>query len=95
LRVVFDAVATACCCHQCSRVLIDKTAVEGTAKDVFQQLVEEHVAKAFPRDVRIALLFAESVSLHRFEAAVDSRGNIDFLRIFRDRDKALAWLLKN
>jgi hypothetical protein len=94
-RAVFDAVATACRDNTCSRILLDRTAVEGTAKDVVQQLVGEHVAKTFPRGVRIALLIPESISLHRFEAAVASRGNIDFLRIFWDRDKALGWLLEN
>ena len=94
-QIVFDAVATACRDDHCSRVLIDRTAVEGTAKDVVQQLVAEHVAKTFPPGVRIALLIPEFISLHRFEAAVVSRGNIDFLRIFRDRDKALDWLLNN
>jgi hypothetical protein len=94
-QLIFDAVATTCRENQCSRVLLDRTVVEGTAKDVVQQLVGEHVAKTFPRAVRIALLIPESISLHRFEAAVASRGNIGFLRIFRDRDQAVEWLLNN
>lgn len=92
-QAVFDAVATACRSYQCSRVLIDRTAVQGIAKDVVQQFVGEQLAKTFPRGVRIALLIPDAISLHRFEAAVASRGNIGFLRIFWDRDKALAWLL--
>jgi hypothetical protein len=92
-QAAFDDIVTACHDCHCSRILIDRRAVEGTARDVVQQLVGEHVTKTFPRGVRIALLIPESVSLHRFEAAVARRGN--FLRLFWDRDKALAWLLEN
>src|SRR4028119_2226260 len=83
LQAVFDAVATACRDEHCSRILIDRSAVEGASNDVVQQLVGEHVARTFPRGVRIAFLIPETISLHRFEAAVAGRGNMDFLRIFR------------
>ena len=92
-QAVFDGIATACQTHDCSRILIDRTAVQGIAKDVVQQFIGERVARTFPRGVRIALLIPESISLYRFEAAVAARGN--FLRLFWDRNKAVAWLLDN
>jgi hypothetical protein len=79
-------------CYQ-AIILIDRTAVRGVANKVIQRLVGERVVKTVPRGVRIALFIPESVSLHRSEATVASRGN--FLRLFWDRDKALDWLLEN
>jgi hypothetical protein len=91
-EATYGAIAELCREHYCFQVMLDRTAVTGTAKDVLQQVVGEYVTRTFPRNTRIAVLVPESVSLYRLEAAVASRGEAT-LRLFWDRDKALAWLL--
>lgn len=93
-EIIYSAVATACRDHNCLKVLIDRTAVEGQPPTILQQAAGEYIVRTFPHGTRLAVLVPQSFTPHRLEAAVASQGRT-VLRLFWDRDKALKWLLKN
>jgi hypothetical protein len=93
-REYLERIFHACEQHQCSRVLLDHTRVIYQTDILAEHSVGEALAQMAPPGVRLAFVSPISTLPHpsHFETVAVNRGAR--VRVFWDRQQALAWLLK-